>query len=132
MIDASGINKILDVIKYSNQRRKSAAFRIFILALGCCQRYGYLHLSLDAMCQLVHVMRNDLVAHLRCFCAAHILDLTKASYYTASGGFPTMYKVASVFCPSGLDVNYHGVFMAEDLNAMTDEMFDYYKDNGGK
>lgn len=108
----------LDFLSYhvwlSNSRRTSAFLRLFLFILAHCEYFGEYSVSLDYACELLHISRQDAHDYLELMEKARYLSKQSESGWMRGVRFSASYKIASVFYPLGLDINWHGTFDADE------------------
>lgn len=108
----------LDFLSYhvwlSNSRRTSAFLRLFLFILAHCEYFGEYSVSLDYACELLHISRQDAHDYLELMEKARYLSKQSESGWMRGVRFSASYKIASVFYPFGLDINWHGTFDADE------------------
>lgn len=108
----------LDFLSYhvwlSNSRRTSAFLRLFLFILAHCQYYGEYSVPLETSCELLHISKQDVRSYLEVMEKARYISKQSDAVWMRRSRLSASYKIASVFYPLGLDINWHGTFDADE------------------
>ena len=98
----------------SNSRRTSAFLRLFLFILAHCEYFGEYSVPLETSCELLHISKQDMRSYLEVAEKARYISKQSDAVWARRARLSASYKIASVFYPLGLDINWHGTFDADE------------------